>query len=215
MRQARWTSLSCSEQTSEKWGIGVFLFSRRSGCSPTSKMWLSSSMNWPTFKLIGESLIWSNLQWGTVCVLYINKVWCRKAAVVTQHCSPLFQLWNVGPSTCQESTAMMVTVYLPPSANANYALAKLHETISNLQTMHPEELIIIAGYVNHVNLKSVLPRFFQHVNFTTRGDICLDIVDTNTTYKVFPHPHLGYSDQISVLMVPACKSLLKSFNSAQ
>lgn len=65
-------------------------------------------------------------------------------------------------------------MYLPSSTNANLVLVELYDTVNNLQTAHPEGVFIIAGYFNHVNLKSVLPRFHQHVKFAMRGENCLD-----------------------------------------
>lgn len=80
------------------------------------------------------------------------------------------------------SWVLAVIVNLPPSPNANQALAELYETVSTLQITHPEVFYIIAGDFNLANLKSVVPRFFQHVNFATRGENCLKIVYTKA-YK--------------------------------
>ncbi len=70
---------------------------------------------------------------------------------------------------------------------------------------------IIAGDFNHANLKTVLPKFYQHVNFATRGNNTLDFVYTTVknAYKAEPRPHLGYSDHISVMLTPAYRPLLK------
>ncbi|KAK3522602.1 hypothetical protein QTP86_027163 [Hemibagrus guttatus] len=51
--------------------------------------------------------------------------------------------------------------------------------ISKLQNAHPDGLFIIAGDFNHANLKSVLPKFHQHVDFATRGVNMLDLVYAN------------------------------------
>ncbi len=67
------------------------------------------------------------------------------------------------------------------------------------------------GDFNHANLKTVLPKIYQHVNFATRGNNTLDFVYTTikNAYKAVPHPHLGYSDHISVMLIPAYRPLLK------
>ena len=50
-----------------------------------------------------------------------------------------------------------------------------------------------------VNLKSVLPKFYQHVSCITKGESILDPVYTNIkhAYRDTRHPHLGQSDHLS------------------
>ncbi len=56
-----------------------------------------------------------------------------------------------------EFTAIViVTVYIPPCANAKDALRKLYSAISEQQTNNPDGFFIIAGDFNHANLKIVL-----------------------------------------------------------
>ncbi len=99
----------------------------------------------------------------------------------------------------------------PPCANAKDALRELYCAISEQQTNNPDGFFIIAGDFNHANLKTVLPKFYQHVNFATRGNNTLDFVYTTVknAYKAVPRPHLGYSDHISVMLIPAYRPLLK------
>ncbi len=49
------------------------------------------------------------------------------------------------------------------------------------------------------------------MNFATRGNNTLDFVYTKVkhAYKSEPHPHLGYSDHISVMLIPVYRPLLK------
>ncbi len=112
----------------------------------------------------------------------------------------------------REFTAIViVAVYIPPCANAKDALRELYSAISEQQTNNPDGFFIIAGDFNHANLKTVLPKFYQHVNFATRGNNTLDFVYTTgkNAYKAEPRPHLGYSDHISVMLIPAYRPLLK------
>ncbi len=134
---------------------------------------------------------------GGLCV-YINKEWCNNAAVVSKHCSPLVEFMFV---KCRpfylprEFTAIViVAVYIPPCANAKDMLRELYSAISEHQTNSPDGFFIIAGDFNHTNLMTVLPKFYQHVNFATRGNNTLDFVYTteNNAYKAVPRPHLGY-----------------------
>ncbi len=79
------------------------------------------------------------------------------------------------------------------------------------QTNNTDGFFIIAGDFNHANLKTVLPKFYQHVNFATRGNNTLDFVyaTEKKAYKSELRPHLGYSDHIPVLLIPAYRPLLK------
>ncbi len=90
----------------------------------------------------------------------------------------------------------------------------LYSAISEQQTNNPDGFFLIAGDFNHANLKTVLPKFYQHVNFATRGNNTLDFVYTTekNAYKAVPPPHLGYSDHISVMLIPAYRPLLNSPN---
>ncbi len=151
---------------------------------------------------------------GGLC-LYINKEWCNNAAVLSKHCSPLVEFMFV---KCRpfylprEFTAIVIAaVYIPPCANAKDALRELYSAISEQQTNNPDGFFIIAGDFNHANLKTVLPKFYQHVNFATRGNNILDFVYTTVknAYKAVPRPHLGYSDHIYVMLIPAYRPLLK------
>ncbi len=85
-----------------------------------------------------------------------------------------------------------------PCANAKDALHELYSPISEQQTNNPDGFFIIAGDFNHANLKTVLPKFYQHVNFATRGNNTLDFV--YTTEK---------NAYISVMLIPAYIPLLK------
>ncbi|KAK3554320.1 hypothetical protein QTP70_020809, partial [Hemibagrus guttatus] len=106
------------------------------------------------------------------------------------------------------TTIFIVGVYISPSTNAKEALCELYGAISELQNAHPDGLFIIAG---DFNFKSVLPKFHQNVDFATRGVNALDLVYTNipSTYHAEPHPHLGYSDHISVMLIPSYRPLVK------
>ena len=64
---------------------------------------------------------------------------------------------------------MTTVVYIPPDANGSSALGLLHNNISLQQNLHPDAVHIIAGDFIHVDLKSVLPKLYQHVKCATRG----------------------------------------------
>ncbi len=112
----------------------------------------------------------------------------------------------------REFTAIViVSVYIPRVQTLRMRFVKLYSAISEQQTNNPDGFFIIAGDFNHANLKTVLPKFYQHMNFATRGNNTLDFVYTTekNVYKTVPRPHLGHSDHISVMLIPAYRPLLK------
>lgn len=86
-----------------------------------------------------------------------------------------------------------------------------HGAIGELQNTHPDGLFIVAGDFNQVNLKAVLPKFHQHVDFAMRGANKLDLVYTNipSAYHSEPCPHLGNSDHFSVMLISAYRPLVR------
>ncbi len=144
----------------------------------------------------------------TLCSKHVTSfiwfIWISLVEFMVVKCRPFY--------LPREFTAIViVAVYIPPCANAKDALRELYSAISEQQTNNPDGFFIIAGDFNHANLKSVLTKFYQHVNFATRGNNTLDFVYTTVknAYKAEPRPHLGYSDHISVMLTPAYRPLLK------
>lgn len=70
----------------------------------------------------------------------------------------------------------------------------------------------VAGDFNHADLKAALPKFHQHAKCATRGDNTLDKVYSNIKlgYRARPLPHLGQSDHLSLLLIPAYAPLRKT-----
>ena len=69
----------------------------------------------------------------------------------------------------------------------------------------------MAGDINAAKLKSVLPHFYQHVKYATRGENILDhLYSTHRdAYKALPRPPFGKSDHNTILLIPAYKQKLK------
>ncbi len=63
----------------------------------------------------------------------------------------------------------------------------------------------------NVKLIDILPWFYQHVSIVTRGNNTLNSVYTNRPRadRAVSCPHLGFSDHISILLVPAHCPVLK------
>ncbi|XP_076836629.1 uncharacterized protein LOC143482213 [Brachyhypopomus gauderio] len=109
------------------------------------------------------------------------------------------------------TSIILIAVYVPPDANAKLAMKELYSAISKHQTKYPEAAFIVAGDFNHSNLKTVLPRFHQHVSCHTRGDKTLDHVYSNLAgaYKATPLPHIGQSDHLSIFLTPRYSPLIQ------
>lgn len=152
---------------------------------------------------------------GGLCV-YVNKSWCTNTVTVDSHCSPDLEYVTVKCRPIylpREFTVVMITaVYIPPDANANLAIGLLHGSISIQQSKYPDAVLIIAGDFNHADLKAALPKFHQHVQCATRGTKILDKVYTNIKlgYRARPLPHLGQSDHLSLLLIPAYAPIKKT-----
>lgn len=157
---------------------------------------------------------------GGLCV-YINKGWCTNCVVINSHCSGDAELMSVKCrpfySPRQFLAMFVIAAYIAPHANANNTLKELHNIISSLQNKHPEAFYVVAGDSNHVNLTDILPWFYQHVAILTRGSNMLDRVYTNMrdAYRAVPRPHLGLSDHICIMLVPAYHPPLRRFKPTQ
>jgi hypothetical protein len=69
------------------------------------------------------------------------------------------------------SSVFFVAVYIPPQSKVGTktALNELYSALSKQENAHPEAALQVAGDFNAGKLKSVLPNFYQHVKWATRG----------------------------------------------
>uniref|UniRef100_A0A3B1KH12 Reverse transcriptase domain-containing protein n=1 Tax=Astyanax mexicanus TaxID=7994 RepID=A0A3B1KH12_ASTMX len=154
---------------------------------------------------------------GRLCV-YISNAWCRNVVVVCKHCSPVVKLMII---KCRPfylprdfSAVLIAAVYIPPTSNNSVrseALNELYQYISEQQTAHPDAFLILAGDFNHADPKSVFSGLFKHIDFPTRGNNILDQVFTTHrgAYRASPLPHLGASDHLTIMLMPAYRPLVK------
>lgn len=102
-----------------------------------------------------------------------------------RHCSPDLEFVTLRYRPFylpREFTIVFVTaVYIPPSANASVAVDILQSSVNKLLSTHPDGIFIVAGDFNHDNLRTVLPKFYQHVTCPTRGDKTLFTMFTVTS----------------------------------
>ena len=154
---------------------------------------------------------------GGGLAVYVNNRWCSPGHItIKDHiCSPDIELLAVGLCTyylpCEFSHAIVVAVYIPPSANLMSACDVIHSTMAGLQTAHPTALIIISGDFKHVSIKKTLLKFTQYVTCKTRGEKTLDLLYANVkdVYTSTSPPTLGSSDHNLVLLTPCYVPLAK------
>ena len=152
---------------------------------------------------------------GGGLLIYLNNDWTTDSNVISSHCSQDLEYLTVKCRPfhlAREHCAALITiVYIAPDANANNALTVLHDTITSQQRKYPNAVHVIAGDFNHVDLKKVLPKLYQHVKCATRGNNTLDKVYSNIKngYRARLQPPLGSgivdhpSDHMSLLLTPA------------
>ncbi|KAI4883935.1 hypothetical protein NFI96_030564, partial [Prochilodus magdalenae] len=69
------------------------------------------------------------------------------------------------------TTVLIISVYIPPGANAKAALCELYSAISGLQNTHPDGLFIVVGDFNHMNLNGDTRRMWQGIQAITNYSI--------------------------------------------
>ena len=114
---------------------------------------------------------------GGVCLM-VNQSWCTNTKITSQFCSPDIESLTI---KCRPhylprefSAVILTAVYIQPRANATTALRQLSDTVTKFENDHPDAVSIVAGDFNHTNMKTVLPKYYQHVSCPTRGDKILD-----------------------------------------
>ncbi|XP_077578764.1 uncharacterized protein LOC144200462 [Stigmatopora nigra] len=147
---------------------------------------------------------------GGGLAVFINSRWCSPGHITVkeQFCTRNIELVAVSIRPFyiprEFSHVIIITVYIPPSADAAVARELLHTTLSRLQTSHPQSLLLISGDFNHAPLTSTLPTFTQYVKCCTREQKTLDLLYANTkeAYSSAPLPPLGRSDHNLVHLIP-------------
>ncbi len=105
--------------------------------------------------------------------------------------------------------AIIIAVYVAPSANTDVACDVLHSVTSRLLTQHPQALLLISGDFNHASPSSPLPTFPQYVTCHTRDNKILDLFNANPKEAyTTPLPPLGRSDHNLVHLLPVYKPLV-------
>jgi hypothetical protein len=109
------------------------------------------------------------------------------------------------------SSVIVTAVYIPPQADTKTAIRELHWTLCQLETIYPEAAFIVAGDFNKANLRTRLPKFYQHIDCSTCAGKTLDHCYSNfhDAYKALPCPSFGKSDHNSIFLLPSYRQKLK------
>uniref|UniRef100_A0A8C7QER3 DNA-directed RNA polymerase n=1 Tax=Oncorhynchus mykiss TaxID=8022 RepID=A0A8C7QER3_ONCMY len=145
----------------------------------------------------------------------INETWCDHNNIqeLKSLCSPDLEFLTI---KCRPhylprelSSIIITAAYIPPQADISTALNKLYLTLCKLETTYPEAAFIVAGDFNKANLKTRLPKFYQHIDCATRAGKSLDHCYSNFRDKYNSRPPFGKADHDSILLLPAYRQRLK------
>ena len=107
----------------------------------------------------------------------------------------------------------MTSYVVPPSSNDDQMEEYLLDTLSNIESSHPNcGIFILTGDFNWLDVSQVINNFHfkpQLVDFATRGDNTLDLILTNwNEYYLKPVklPPFGLSDNCTVTIYPKVRS---------
>ena len=108
------------------------------------------------------------------------------------------------------STVIVTGVYIPPQADTTTSLQELHWTLCKLETIYLEAAFIVAGDFNKANLRTRLPKFYQHIDCITRGVIHLITATLTSAMDTKPSPYLPLAN---LTTMPSCSYRLIGRNS--
>ena len=103
-------------------------------------------------------------------------------------------------------------LYHPPNSNDDQMKEYLFDTLSKIESSHPNCGILLAGDFNRLDVSQISNCHFrlkQLVNFATRGDNTLDLILTNWSeyyQKPVKFPPFGLSDHCTIKITPKVRS---------
>jgi len=115
----------------------------------------------------------------------MNNRWCNPGHITVKErvCSPDIELLAVSLRPYylprEFSQAIVIVVYIPPTANVSQAADVIKSVTARLQTLRQSAFISISGDFNNVTLTSNLPTFKQFVDCKTRENKTLDLLYAN------------------------------------
>lgn len=154
---------------------------------------------------------------GGGLILYINNRWCNpghftvKSTICCRDCELLAVSIRPYYLPREFTHVLAVCVYIPPRAHVETAIEAVVTVVADLQSRHPEAVVVISGDFNHVTLDSSLSAMYQYVDCPTRGDNTIDLLYANIkdAYEATPLPPLGKSDHNLISLQPRYTPLVK------
>ncbi len=168
-----------------------------------------------TVRYICRAFSWSDptatesmgkLHGGGTC-FYINERWCTDVTLLKKMCCSDLEMFfiNCKPFYSQREfcSFILMSVYIPPQANASSALQKLADQITDTELKPPDSVLIILRDFNKANLSRELPKYRQHVTCPTRDSNILDHCYTaiKDAYHSVPQAALRLSDHCLVHLI--------------
>lgn len=141
----------------------------------------------------------------------MNNTWCNpghltvKSVVCCKDCELLAVSLRPYYLPRELTHVLSVCVYIPPKANVETAVEMVQTTVAELQSRHPDALVVISGDFNHVTLESSLSTMHQYANCPTGNDKTIDLFYANIgdAYVATALPPLGKSDHNLVHLLPS------------
>ena len=108
----------------------------------------------PSFSTVwaDRDVISSGEKMGRGIALYVNERWCNPGHVHVKErlCSTDIELLTVGMQPYylprEFTSTIIISVYVPPSADAAVACDIIHFTVAQIQTQHPNAISVITGF---------------------------------------------------------------------
>ncbi len=139
-----------ASHTNGKQGTAALFASQKPGCLQWFQTQPSSSRGSPRIAQTEQKSSEGKAEVGGVC-FYINNSWCdeRNLHSIKSFCSPdlEFHMLLCRPFWLpREFTVIIITaVYFPPQANTDQALKELYKNISEQETAHPVQRLLLQG----------------------------------------------------------------------
>ena len=145
----------------------------------------------------------------------VNQQWCTNCRIISRSCTPELETLTI---ICRPfylpreiPSVILTAAYIPPEVCAKSAMSQLADIITTTEDANPGAKLIISGDFNHTNLRKQLPKYYQHVTCSTRGNNILDHCYSTIrgAYRSLKRAPLGESDHNMVHLVPVYKQQLK------
>lgn len=166
--------------------ISYVVSSRNPDIACFTETWLKNSVDnnvidIPNYTIVRKDR--SYAEHGGVCI-YIKNSISFENLIQLEDPNGIEVLWcKLNPCRLPRGFSCLIVgvVYHPPSANTEYMINHLLETMEKIESYFPNAGIIITGDFNRLDISQLVSHYNlkQLVKFSTRGERILDLVLTN------------------------------------